>query len=161
MKTRLLFTGVAAALLLTGFTSCKKCEVKEENTSEGLITSVSKYEDAVIYVNGLADTDGYYLTGNSLTAQNGLIEVSFDRGVTKQDFPWGLYDIVMNPMNVNCEASFNRNVYLGLGDAIVYRVEATTCDDCENLRTVLNAVIIPKQPAGKYLVMEQEIIPAN
>ena len=156
MKTKILFAGLAASLLFIGFTSCKKCDVGDDSAT-GQITAVPDYEDVVIYSEVLGTTTGPHITGSSPHANK--FEVSFDGGKTKGGVPWGTYDILANPMTIDCEASFARNVYYGpLANMVTYEVIATTCSSCENARTVNNFILVPKIPAGYTVFTESSIM---
>ena len=150
MKARLLFIAIAS-LLITGLNSCKKCEVQDENIDKGEII----FKDVVIYpeIGYLSDDAGNHITGSSQYAQ--YYQVSFDNGFTKGDVDWSSYDILSCSMKIDCEASFERNVYYGpLPNMVTYEVTATTCSGCENQRIVENYVLVPKIPAGYTVVTD-------
>ena len=152
-----LFAGaLLTAVLMLGFTSCKKCTVAEEDTNQGVII-----QDVIIYpkVGYLANVTGAHVTGASLYADE--FEVSWDGGLTKVPVDWSTYDIVSNPMTVNCKASFVRNVeYNNAANLVLYDVVATTCVSCENQRYIENFVLIPKVASG-YSVYTDQTINAN
>ena len=105
-----LFTGLLfCSVLLLSFSSCKKCVVPETDTNTGEIQN-----DVILYTksgNFASNMGGNYLvTGSSIHADR--FEVSFNGGVTKQDINWNNYNVVGYPVEVNCKASFTRNVSL-------------------------------------------------
>lgn len=155
MKTKKsLFAGVLlATVLMMGFTSCKKCTVAEEDTNTGVII-----QEVIIYpkIGYLANVTGNHVTGASLYANE--FEVSWDGGETKVPVDWNSYDILANPMNVNCKASFVRDVtYNNAANLVLYDVIATTCASCENQRYVENFVLIPKVASGYSVYTDQTI----
>ncbi|OFZ44164.1 MAG: hypothetical protein A3D92_07350 [Bacteroidetes bacterium RIFCSPHIGHO2_02_FULL_44_7] len=135
--------------------SCKKCTVADESSDTGLIIP-----DVVIYPGAgymTGEMNGYYLVdGNSPFADK--FQVSFDGGITKEDVDWSIYDILANPMTVDCKASFIREVNFDyVLDQVFYNVIATTCESCENPRFVENYVLIPKVPTGFTVYFDTEI----
>ena len=159
VKKLFIATITGTAIMLTS-TSCKKCE-SDDNVDSGLITEVDNYQDVVIYPgSGYLTSNGvHHFTAN--TNYSGGFEISFDRGYTK--IPYldvaGTYDILANAMLIDCEASFDRQVYYEpTGNVVTYKVVARTCPDCENKRTVENYVLVPKISPGYVVNLEQEII---
>ncbi len=153
-RTTSFFGGLfLVAFVLGSFSSCKKCTVAEEDSNTGIIV-----QDVIIYpqVGYLANVTGVHITGNNLYADEFL--VSWDGGVTKVPVDWTSYDILANPMTINCKASFVRDVeYNNAASIVNYVVTATTCSSCENERFVENFVLVPKIANGYSVYTDQTI----
>lgn len=136
--------------------SCKKCTVADESSDTGLIIPDVVLYPGQGYITG--ELNGYYLIdGNSIYADD--FQVSYDGGVTKEPIDWTIYDVLANPMTIDCKASFVREVNFDyvLNQAF-YKVTATTCESCENPRFVENYVLVPKIPTGFTVYFDTEIL---
>ena len=152
----ILVLGALASVTLFASTSCKKCEAAEaEDTYIGIIDRSLSGEQVFVY-----GYNGHMNGGNMITANhpfNDLFEVSFDAGKTRQAIDWNQYTVVGNPMTVNCEVSFERSVLLNsIGNTVDYHIKATSCNACDEKRTVWNWVLIDAVPAGFSLNATQE-----
>jgi hypothetical protein len=156
MKTKKSFFTVLLAMtvVLVGFTSCQKCNVAEEDTNSGIIV-----QDVIIYpkIGYLTDVCGVHVTGANQYADQ--LEVSWDGGLTRQPIDYNTYDVLCNPMIVQCEASFEREVKINAAANIVqYDITATTCSSCEAQYHVENFVLVPKIAGGLSVYTDQTII---
>ncbi len=152
--TKSLFLSLIAALTLLSTNSCKKCDVGDSVDSGSIV------QDVIIYPSSGHMTDNlsgdYHITGNHNYADR--FEVSFDGGHTRQPVNYGAYDILANPMTINCEASFTRDVSIdGLNNIVRYEVNAVTCSSCKNARTVENYVLVPKLSSGATILYMSDI----
>ena len=146
------------AIFALSLGSCTKCdEAEADDTFTGIINKSPSGEDIYIYgYNGFMN-GGNMITGNHEFAS--VFEVSFDGGVTRQAIDYNLYTVVGNPMTVNCEVSFDRSVLLNsIGNTVDYHVTATSCNACDEKRTISNWVLINAVPAGFSLNTTQEEI---
>ena len=148
---------IAALAVLFISSSCKKCDSGNENVSTGEII-----QGAIIYPNHGYITSSFnsYLF-NENTANTGVFEVSFDGGLTKVAVDYSQYSVMGNPMTVNCEASFVRDVTRdNINNLVTYNVTATTCNSCKERRTVENYVLVNKILDGAYTLqfLNEEIV---
>ncbi len=154
-RTRSIVLGaLMASAVLFSFNSCKKCTVAEENSDTGIIV-----KDVVIYPQSgyiTQNMGGYYHFDGS--SYGDKFEVSFDGGYTKVPVDWNTYDILANPMKVDCKASFVRDVTIDnvLG-YVFYKVTASACESCDKQRFVENYVLVPKIPSGYQVFFETDI----
>lgn len=158
IKKPLLYSLLLAVTVLFSTTSCKKCSVAEEDSSSGLIVS-----NAIIYPtsgNISGNLGGnYHITAGSNYASN--FEVSFDGGVTRQAIDYNQYHVLGMPMNINCEASFNRSITVNdVLATTTYSVVATTCSSCEQEYKVENWVLTTPLPAYT-IVYDPETVTQN
>ena len=152
--TKSLILSLIGGIVLLSTSSCKKCEVGESIDS-GIIV-----QDVIIYPTGgymTSNLNGnYHITGSHNYADR--FEVSFDGGYTRQAVNYGTYDILANPMTINCEASFTRDVTVdALNNIVRYKVNALTCSSCKNARFVENYVLVPKLSSGATILYSQDI----
>ena len=132
-----------AVTVIFSTTSCKKCSVAESDVNSGLI-----HPTAIVYssINAESLEGNYHVTGISQFATD--FEVSFDGGLTRQAIDYSQYNVLGLPMNINCEASFNRSVTVNDNLLITtYAISATTCSSCEQTYTVDNWVLTETLPA--------------
>jgi len=145
-KTILLSLTVISFLFLN---SCKKCTVSHDDTNTGDIVN-----DVIIYPSGSTMTANYntqLFDGVSTPAD--IFQVSYDGGVTKVNVDWNNHYIMSIPMTVRCETEFIRNVSTDTLNGIVrYTVNAITCKNCEEHRSVDNWVLVKKFPIS-YTVL--------
>lgn len=155
MKRTLLLGALVSAFLI-GSVSCKKCTVAEEDTISGEIVT-----NSVIYA-----SSGYLTESVSPDVFNGQqypdgFEISFDEGLSRIALDFNSYTVLANPMRVNCKASFEKSVTRDdVNNIIRYKVIATTCESCKEVRFVENYVLVPKIPSNYTVLFEQEIIPS-
>lgn len=153
--TSIILSSLLAIAFVFGLSSCKKCKVDEDTNSGVVINDVIIYPSAGYMYETL--NGNYHITGSSEVADK--FEVSFDGGYTRVAVDWSQYDILCNPMTVNCKASFVRDVtYDNVLSYVFYTVTATTCESCDNPRTVENYVLIPKVPSGYQVFFDTEIV---
>lgn len=158
IKKPLLYSLLLAVTVLLSTTSCKKCSVAEEDSSSGLIVS-----NAIIYPlsgNSSSNMGGnYHITASNNYASN--FEVSFDGGLTRQAIDYNQYHVLGMPMNINCEASFNRSITVNdVLATTTYSVIATTCSSCEQQYSVENWVLTTPLPAYT-IVYDPETVTQN
>lgn len=157
IKKRVILFSIAALTVLFISSSCKKCDAGNENVSTGEII-----QGAIIYPDHgflTLEFDSYLFNEN--TSHTGVFEVSFDGGLTKVAVDYSQYSVMGNPMTVNCEASFVRDVTRdNVNNLVTYNVTATTCNSCKERRTVENYVLVNKIPDGAYTLqfLNQEIV---
>ena len=151
---------ISALAVLFISSSCKKCDAGNENVSTGEII-----QGAIIYPQSGYMTSGYNTWLFNAEANMGhndeQFEVSFDGGLTKVAVDFSQYSVMGNPMTVNCEASFVRDVTRdNINNLVTYNVTATTCNSCKERRTVENYVLVNKIPDGAYTLqfLNQEIV---
>jgi hypothetical protein len=154
-----LFTGALLAFaVIFSASSCKRCNVAEEDVSSGSII-----EDAIVYPHagyqsGQFGSQSYVVRGPSPTGAYSF-EVSFDGGVTKVPVNYSQYSLMAYPMTVNCEASFQREVTFNHAiGAVTYKIDAVTCKSCENMRTIENYVLVPAVPIGYSVLHDINLI---
>jgi hypothetical protein len=150
---RTIFTGlILAATAVFSFSSCNKCVVPEEDEYVG--TAIKS--EAIIYpeIGYIAETmnGNYHVTVNSENAENFQVDVNGDGNRVDYETIASAFDIVGLPMKVNCKAQFVRSLDIDpANQAATYRVDATTCTSCENMRIVENWVLVEKIPSS-YIV---------
>lgn len=149
---------VGALLLLLTLNSCNKgCNLPDSSNSTNI------YEDAVIYpASGYLTTSmngNYHITGSHSYADKFEIRLTPTGGKTNVNY--SQYSILANPMNVSCEASFERSLTVidSLGLAI-YSVTAYQCanDKCGQTRTVENYVLVPAIPDSYIIQYDAKIV---
>jgi len=125
--------------------SCNKCTIANTNEETGVIV-----KGAIIYPKSgyiTSEVSSYHFNGTGNYANS--FEVSFDGGQTRVPVNWGSYDILANPMSVNCKASILKDVTVDTINGIVrYNATATTCKSCEQKRYIENYVLVPKINSG-------------
>ncbi len=152
-KKSILLSLVAITFLLVA-NSCKKCTVADTNEVSGIVV-----KDAIIYPKSgyiTENVNNYHFTGagNHTTS----FEVSFDGGHTRVPVNWGTYDILANPMTINCKASILNDVKIdAINNIVTYTSTATTCKSCEQERYVENYVLVPKIAAGSTVWFDPKI----
>jgi len=158
VKKPLLYSLLLAVTVLFSTTSCKKCSVAEEDSSSGLIVA-----NAIIYpISGNSSSNmggNYHITAGHNYASN--FEVSFDGGLTRQAIDYSQYHVLGMPMDINCEASFNRSITVNdVLATTTYSVIATTCSSCEQEYSVENWVLTTPLPAYT-IVYDPETVTQN
>jgi len=139
------------ALLLTSTVfmgSCvKKCKLRDKSEDSGTIV-----KDVIIYPKGgymTSSMGGNYLINGSSSYANDF-EVSFDGGYTRESVNYSVYNILANPMNIECDASYNRSVTVDdVNHVVTYNIDATQCSTtCDEVRTIENYVLVTAIPSG-------------
>jgi hypothetical protein len=157
IKKKFILFSISALAVLFISSSCKKCDAGNENVSTGEII-----QGAIIYPQtGYMALEYNLFNGSVNPNQDGFFEVSFDGGLTKVAVDYSQYSVMANPMTVNCEASFVRDVTRdNINNLVTYNVTATTCNSCKERRTVENYVLVNKIPDGAYTLqfLNQEIV---
>ena len=153
-------TTLFALLLLTtvGLSSCvKKCKLSEESSDSGVIV-----KDVVIYPNSgyLTSSMGGDYRINATDSYADEFTVSFDGGYTKESVNYSLYNILANPVNVKCDASFKRSVTIDDANQVVlYSIEVTECSTtCDEVRTTENYVLVPAFPDTYNVVYDVKVV---
>lgn len=139
-------------LILTvslGLTSCKKkCIVEAETVNSGSII-----KDVVFY------PESGYMTGNmagdySIDANHQFadrIQVSIS-GSAKTNVNYNNYTVLCYPVSAKCNAAYDRSVTIDpINETVVYKIVVTQCDNCEEVRTTENYVLVPAFPSN-YIV---------
>lgn len=149
MKTLKYILPLIVLSIFLGITSCKKkCVVENENIDSGSII-----KDVVIY------PESGYMTGNmagdySIDANHPFadkIQVSIaSSGKTAVNY--NNYTVLCYPVNAKCNASYDRSVTIdNVNETVVYKIVVTQCDNCEEIRTTENYVLVPTFPSN-YIV---------
>jgi len=159
MNKNLLFTFLTIIVSISFLSSCKKkCVIEKEDTQGGAIIAESLvYPENGMQTDNLNGTSEYHIHANSLYADT--YEYSIDGGYTKQNLDYNQYHILAYPMTLKCNASFERTVTIDATNQIVtYNIKATECkDNCDELRTVENYVLVPAFPESWLVVYNPTI----
>ena len=157
IKKPIIISFIAIALLLVA-NSCKKCSVGNASEETGVIVKGAIIYPKAGYITQSPNTK--HITGASIYANS--FEVSFDGGQTRVPVNWGSYDILSNPMTVNCEASVIKDVTVDNINGIVrYNATATTCKSCKQERYIENYVLVPKIASGYTVWATPKVVVQN
>lgn len=150
LSTRLI--PIASVALITVFSACKKkCDLPENSYSGEIKTGVSIFSD-ISLVTDANSPDDYLITSE---AEFSDIKMSTDGGVTKVPFNYGAYSILCYPTKTTCNTSFNRNVEIDdVNGIIIYTIDATQCETCDEGRVLDNAVVIRAVPDSYQVVFD-------
>lgn len=150
---KILLTRIFPLLILAvSFSSCKKkCDLPD-NAYLGEIES----EISIFSSNSLAvdanSPDDYLITSED---EFSGIKMSSDGGVTKTPFNYGSYSILCYPTTTTCNSSFTRNVEIDdINGIIIYTIDITQCETCDEGRTSDNAVVIRAVPDSYQVVFD-------
>ncbi|MCH2225251.1 MAG: hypothetical protein MK066_10830 [Crocinitomicaceae bacterium] len=147
-----------ALFALVIFTGCKKpCELAVEDTNTGIIeTDVLIYTNAAITGSLLGD---YRIDGSSPYASD--FEMSLDEGTTKTSVNYSAYTLLANPVTVNCNAAFERQVLRDdAAMSITYKIKVYQCKnaECTQQLNVENWVAVPIFPSSYSVNFVSEVI---
>lgn len=147
-----------ALLAILVFTGCKKpCELAIKDTNAGIIdTTVVLYSNAPITG---ASQDDYVIVASSFNAAQ--FQMSLDEGVTKTSVNYSAYTLLANPINVNCNAAFEREVLRNdAAMSITYKLKVYQCKnaECTQQLNISNWVAVPAFPSGYSVNFTQELI---
>ena len=162
IKRNILSIVTLMAIMSFGVTSCtKKCNIADANVDSGSIISEDPATNipVIIYPRDgfLTSNMGSDFLVNASDPYADRYEVSFDGGYTRVPVDYGMYNILALPMNINCNARFERNVTIDATNSVItYSVTANTCSSCKDIYTVENYVLVPVLPA--YTIVYQPTI---
>jgi len=157
MKKTALFTLLLLASTMILGSCVKKCKLAEESSDSGVIV-----QDVVIYPESgylTSSMGGDYLV-NASDSYADQFEVSFDGGASKSAVNYSAYNILGNPINVKCDASFKRSVTIDdVNQIVLYSIEVTECSTtCDEVRTTENYVLVPAFPSSYQVVYDVKVI---
>lgn len=136
--------------------SCKKkCKVDQVDVNSGAILS-----DYVIYPEGGSMTGnmgGDYVI-DATHPYKDKFEVSENQG-PREAFNYTNFTILAFPLNVNCNAQFDRNVTVNHAtQTVTYKMTVTQCKDCKEVRFTENYVMVPAFPSNYTVVNDLTVV---
>ena len=151
---------LSALLLFVTFTSCKKKCNFPDNVDSGVIV-----QDVIIYPNSGGMTSSmagdFVIDGSSPYAD--AFEVRYSPTMGKTNVNYSQYNLMAYPMNVTCDASFERSVEIIDSLSLVrYSITVYEClsQKCNETRTIENYVLVPVLPPSynvEYIVKREKI----
>ena len=133
-----------------GLTSCKKKCVVEADTING----GSIIKDVIFY------PESGYMTGNmggdySIDASHPYatkLQVSIG-GAAKTNVNYNNYTVLCYPVSAKCNAAYDRTVTIdNINQTVVYKIVVTQCNNCDEIRSTENYVLVPAFPSN-YTVL--------
>lgn len=152
LKPSFLFT---LFVVLTLFTSCKKCKVDGTSINKGAII-----EDVVIYpssgfMTGNMNGD-YVIDANSPYADK--FEMSQNQG-ERTTVNYANFNIIAFPVTAKCNASYERIVDINhTTQTVTYTINVTQCSNCEEERASENYVLVPVFPETYTVVYDLNVV---
>lgn len=146
-------------LLALAFSSCKKsCTIATENINKGWIEQNVQVHAKSSYLTSQMKGN-YVVTGSSPLANS--FQMSFDEGA-KQPVNYSSYTILCYPIVTSCNAQFEREVIFdAINKAVLYKITATECNECEEERFSENYVLVPKFPSNYNVFYDVQRVNAD
>ena len=140
-------------------TSCKKkCRVDDLSQDTGeIIDSVTIIPSSGSLTGNMGSDfviDGDHQHANAFQIRfNDSARVNVD---------YSKYFILANPMIVNCNVAFERNVTIdNANQQVIYAVKATQCADCNTTNYIENYVLVPAFPSNYEVIFDTVVITKN
>ncbi len=159
-KTVAFISLFSALILVVTLASCKKACNFPDNVDSGAIV-----QDVIIYPNSggitASMTGDYVIDANSPYADQ--FEVRYTPTSDRTNVNYSQYNIIGYPMNVTCDATFERSVEIIDSLSLVrYSITVYECTSqkCNETRTVENFVLVPVLPSSysvEYIEKREKI----
>ena len=136
--------------------SCKKkCVINKENIDAGaIVKNVIFYPKSGNMTLSLAGS--YDIHANHPYAN--LLEVGFN-GSGKSPIDYNQYTVLCYPLQTTCNAAFERSVTIdAASQAVVYKIVATQCANCEQKWLTENYVLVPAFPSSYSVTYDVSIV---
>ena len=146
MKTLNLFQPVLfIALIATLFSCKKKCVIEADTINSGeIIENVIFYPSSGSLTGNMGGS--YMINATHLHAQ--ALQVSIN-GSARKNINYNNYTVLCYPVSSKCNAAFERSVTVdNTNQTVTYKIVVTQCNDCEEIRTTENYVLVPAIPAN-------------
>lgn len=135
-----------AILFISGLSSCKKkCVVEADTVDAGsIVQKVIFYPESGYMTGNMA---GDYVIDASHPYANKL-QVSIN-GASRTNVNYSNYTVLCYPTTSKCNAAFARTVTIdNANQTVVYKIVVTQCDNCPELRSTENYVLVPAFPSN-------------
>ena len=88
----------------------------------------------------------YMINASHLHAQ--ALQVSIN-GSARKNINYNNYTVLCYPVSSKCNAAFEKTVTVdNTNQTVSYKIVVTQCNDCEEIRTTENYVLVPAIPAN-------------